>query len=52
MKSWSKSSTSLSASILETYQMSGGTYRVETYYYISEDGDREMGIIYSKTITY
>ncbi|MEZ0537293.1 hypothetical protein ACAG39_08570 [Caldicellulosiruptoraceae bacterium PP1] len=52
VKSWSKSSTSSSASILETYQVSSGTYRVETYYYVSGDGGYESGTIYSKTVTY
>jgi len=52
VKSWSKSSTSSSASILETYQVSSGTYRVETYYYVSGDGAYESGTIYSKTVTY
>ncbi|KXG77107.1 hypothetical protein [Thermotalea metallivorans] len=52
VKSWSKSSTSSSASILETYQVSSGTYRVETYYYVSGDGGYESDTIYSKTVTY
>ncbi len=52
LKSWSKSSTSSSASILETYQVSSGTYRVETYYYVSGDGGYESDTIYSKTVTY
>ena len=52
VKSWSTSSTSSSASILETYQVSSGTYRVETYYYVSGDGGYESGTIYSKTVTY
>jgi hypothetical protein len=52
VKSWSASSTSSSASILETYQVSSGTYRVETYYYVSGDGGYESGTIYSKTVTY
>lgn len=52
VKSWSKYSTSSSASILETYQVSNGTYRVETYYYVSGDGDSEYDTIYSKTVTY
>ncbi|SKA83804.1 hypothetical protein SAMN05443428_105174 [Caloramator quimbayensis] len=52
VKSWSKSSTSSSASVLETYQVSSGTYRVETYYYVSGDGGYESGTIYSKTVTY
>ncbi|WP_416200560.1 MAG: Fibronectin type-III domain-containing protein [Thermocaproicibacter melissae] len=50
--SWSASSTSSSASILETYQVSSGTYRVETYYYVSGDGGYESGTVYSKTVTY
>ena len=50
--SWSASSTSSSASILETYQVSKGTYRVETYYYVSGDGGYESGTVYSKTVTY
>lgn len=52
VKSWSKSSTSSSASILETYQVSSGTYRVETYYYVSGDGGYESDEIFSKTVTY
>jgi hypothetical protein len=52
IKSWSASSTSSSASILETYQVSSGTYRVETYYYVSGDGGYESGTVYSKTVTY
>ena len=52
VKSWSASSTSSSASILETYQVSSGTYRVETYYYVSGDGGYESGTVYSKTVTY
>ena len=52
VKSWSASSTSSSASILETYQVSKGTYRVETYYYVSGDGGYESGTVYSKTVTY
>jgi len=52
VKSWSASSTSSSASILETFQMSSGTYRVETYYYVSGDGGYESGTVYSKTVTY
>lgn len=52
VKSWSKSSTSSSASILETYQVTSGTYRVETYYYVYGDGGYESGTIYSKTVTY
>ncbi|MBA1334989.1 MAG: hypothetical protein HPY66_0611 [Firmicutes bacterium] len=52
VKSWSKSSTSSSASILETYQVTSGTYRVETYYYVSGDGGYESGTVYSKTVTY
>jgi hypothetical protein len=52
VKSWSKSSTFSSASILETYQVSSGTYRVETYYYVSGDGGYESDTIYSKTVTY
>ena len=50
--SWSASSTSSSASILETYQVTSGTYRVETYYYVSGDGGYESGTVYSKTVTY
>lgn len=52
VKSWSKSSSSSSASILETYQVSSGTYRVETYYYVSGDGGYESDEIFSKTVTY
>jgi hypothetical protein len=52
IKSWSASSTSSSASILETYQVSSGTYRVEMYYYVSGDGGYESGTVYSKTVTY
>jgi len=52
VKSWSASSTSSSASILETFQVSSGTYRVETYYYVSGDGGYESGTVYSKTVTY
>jgi len=52
VKSWSKSSTSSSASILETYKVSRGTYRVKTYYYVSGDGEYESGTVYSKTVTY
>jgi hypothetical protein len=52
VKSWSASSTSSSASILETFQLSSGTYRVETYYYVSGDGGYESGTVYSKTVTY
>lgn len=52
VKSWSKSSTSSSASILETYQVSSGTYRVETYYYVSGDGGYESDTIHSKTVIY
>ena len=51
VKSWSKSSTSSSAYILETYRVSSGTYRVETYYYVC-GGGYESGTIYSKTVTY
>lgn len=50
--SWSASSTSSSASILETYQVTSGTYRVETYYYVSGDGGYESDEIFSKTVTY
>jgi len=52
VKSWSKSSSSSSASILETYQVSSGTYRVETYYYVSGDGGYKSDEIFSKTVTY
>jgi len=52
VKGWSASSTSSSATILETYQVSSGTYRVETYYYVSGDGGYESGTVYSKTVTY
>jgi hypothetical protein len=52
VKSWSASSTSSSASILETFQVSSGTYRVETYYYVAGDGGYESGTVYSKTVTY
>ncbi|MEG6613025.1 hypothetical protein V6C42_09250 [Pseudoclostridium thermosuccinogenes] len=52
VKSWSKSSTSSSASIHESYQVSSGTYRVETYYYVSADSGYESDTIYSKTVTY
>jgi len=52
VKNWSKSSTSSSASILETYQVSSGTYRVKTYYYVSGDDGYESGTVYSKTVTY
>lgn len=52
VKSWSKSSTSSSVSILETYQVSSGTYRVETYYHVSGAGGSESGTVYSNTVTY
>ena len=49
---WSESSTSSSTSILETYQVSSGTYRVKTYYYVSGDSGYESRTIYSKNLTY
>jgi hypothetical protein len=52
VRSWSNSSTSSSATILETHQVTRGTYRVETYYYVSGDGGHESGTIYSKTVIY
>lgn len=52
VKSWSKSSTSSSATISETYPVTNGTYRVEIYYYVAGDGGYESGTIYSKTVTY
>ena len=52
VRSWSRSSTSSSATILETHQVTRGTYRVETYYYVSGDGGHESGAIYSKTVIY
>lgn len=52
VKSWSASSTSSSASILETYQVTSGTYRIETYYYVSGDSGYESDTVYSKTVTY
>jgi len=52
VRSWSGSSTSSSATILETHQVTRGTYRVKTYYYVSGDGGHESGTIYSKTVIY
>lgn len=52
VKSWSKSSTSLSASILETYKVSSGNYRVETYYYVAGKDGSDSGVVYSKMVTY
>ena len=52
VRSWSRSSTSSSATILETHLVTRGTYRVETYYYVSGDGGHESGTIYSKTVIY
>lgn len=52
VESWNESSTSSSTSILETYQVSTGTYRVETYYYVAGDDGYESDFIYSKTRSY
>ena len=52
VKSWSKSSTSSSASISQTYSVSIGTYRVATFYSVSGSGGTESGTVYSTTVTY
>ncbi|KUO63213.1 MAG: hypothetical protein APF84_13590 [Gracilibacter sp. BRH_c7a] len=52
VKSWSKTSTSFSASISETYPVSSGTYRVATYYAVSGPGGTESGTVYSTTESY
>ena len=50
--SWSKTTTSPSASISKTYSVSSGTYRVKTAYSVTGDGGTESGVVYSKTVTY
>jgi len=52
VKSWVQFSMSSSAFILETYQVSGGTYRVKTYYYVTGVDGAESGTVYSKNATY
>lgn len=52
VKSWSKSSTSSSASISEKYTVSQGTYRVSTYYLVEGPNGTESGTVYSKTVTF
>lgn len=49
---WNTTSTSWSASIIETYQVYNGTYRVRTNYYASGSGGSDSGVIYSKEVTY
>ena len=52
IKSWSKTSTSSTALISESYTVSAGKYRVETYYSVNGAGGTETGTIYSKTVNY
>ena len=50
--SWSASSNSYSASVSRTYRVSGGTYRVATYYSVSGQTGSESDMLYSKTVSY
>lgn len=50
--SWSASSNSYSASVSKTYRVSGGTYRVATYYSVSGSSGSESDTLYSKTVSY
>ena len=52
VESWSTYSTSSSALISETYQVSKGTYRVATDYTVNGASNSESGTVYSKTVTY
>lgn len=52
VQSWSTSSTSSSASISKTYQVSKGKYRVATDYTVSGTSNSESGTVYSRTVTY
>ncbi|MVB12317.1 hypothetical protein CAFE_30500 [Caprobacter fermentans] len=49
--SWSASSSSYSASVSKTYRVSGGTYRVATYYSVSGSSGSESDTLYSKTVS-
>lgn len=52
VESWSKTTTSFSASISEKSEVGKGSYRVRTYYSVDGNGGTETGTIYSKEITY
>lgn len=52
VESWSKTTTSFSATISEKLDVVKGSYRVRTYYSVDGSGGTETGTIYSKEITY
>lgn len=49
---WNTTVTDWSISIIETYHVYNGTYRVRTNYYASGSGGSDSGVIYSKEVTY
>jgi hypothetical protein len=49
---WIQSTAEVAAYISETCDVSAGTYRVATYYYVSGGNGSEANTIYSKTVTY
>jgi hypothetical protein len=52
VESWSTSSTSSSASISKTCQVSKGKYRVATDYTVSGASNPDSGTVYSRIVTY
>lgn len=52
VRTWTQSSTSPSASISKTLDVSKGTYRVKAYFSVSGGSGSESGTVYSKTVTY
>lgn len=50
--SWSTSSSSYSASVTKNYRVSGGKYRVATYYSVSGATGSESDTLYNKTVSY